>query len=100
LDSRRKFKYSKRSLAGAGTQTAGFSFWWICNNSLQQLQKNTMESAWTNSTSMATARSTLAKAGTQTAGLGFGGFTTTVVANTEEYTGAFDTVTASTLTTS
>jgi hypothetical protein len=42
----------------------------------------------------------LAGAGTQTAALGFGGFTTTVVANTEEYTGAFDTVTASTLTTS
>ena len=33
-----------------------------------------------------TARARLAGAGTQTAGLGFGGFTTTSVANTEEYT--------------
>jgi hypothetical protein len=34
---------------------------------------------------MATAREGLVGAGTQTSGLGFGGYTTTFVANTEEY---------------
>jgi hypothetical protein len=36
---------------------------------------------------MKTARRLLAGAGTQTAGLAFGGFTTTAVNNTEEYSG-------------
>jgi hypothetical protein len=50
---------------------------------------------------MATARRQLAGAGTQTAALGAGGYTTTAVANTEEFTGASGpTATASTLTTS
>jgi hypothetical protein len=66
---------------------------------LQQLQKNMMVQAWTNTTSMATARRGRV-AGTQTAGLGFGGFTTTQVANTEEYTGAFLTNNVQTITTS
>jgi hypothetical protein len=58
-------------------------------------------SAWTNSANMATARRQLAGAGTQTAALGAGGYTTTAVANTEEFTGgSVPTTTASTLTTS
>jgi hypothetical protein len=47
-----------------------------------------MEQAWTGGGNMATARRAFAGAGTQTAGLGFGGFTTTVVNNTEEYDGS------------
>ena len=42
--------------------------------------------AWSSGGNLNTARRILAGAGTQTAGLGFGGFTTTSVANTEEYT--------------
>jgi len=49
---------------------------------------------------MSTAREGLGAAGTQTAGLGFGGATTVVLANTEEFTGSFQTATASNLTTS
>jgi hypothetical protein len=49
---------------------------------------------------MTTARRALGGAGLQTAGLAFGGKTTANVANTEEYTGAFQTVTPSILTTS
>jgi hypothetical protein len=41
LDSRWKFKYSKKYLAGAGTQTAGLAFGGLQQQlSLQQLQKN------------------------------------------------------------
>jgi hypothetical protein len=52
---------------------------------------------------MATARRALAGAGTQTAGLAMGGTVISVFspsAATEEFTGAFDTATASILTTS
>ena len=56
--------------------------------------------AWASGGNLGTARYYIAAAGTQTAGLGFGGYTTTAVANTEEFTGAFQTPTASILTTS
>jgi hypothetical protein len=49
---------------------------------------------------MTTARHGLGGVGTVAASFVAGGFTTTQVANTEEYTGAFQTPTASTLTTS
>ena len=43
--------------------------------------------AWASGGSLITARESLAGAGTQTAGLAIGGYTTTGVANTEEYDG-------------
>ena len=49
---------------------------------------------------MTTARQYLAGCGTQTLALAFGGNTTTAVTNTEEFTGTFQTATASNLTTS
>jgi hypothetical protein len=44
--------------------------------------------AWATGGNLGTARDELAGAGTQTAGLGFGGLTTVVVNNTEEYDGS------------
>ena len=41
--------------------------------------------SWSSGGSMGTARYALSGAGIQTAALGFGGYTTTNVANTEEY---------------
>jgi hypothetical protein len=39
----RKFKYSKKNLAGAGTQTAGLAFGGDAPPLLQEQQKNMME---------------------------------------------------------
>jgi hypothetical protein len=58
--------------------------------------------SWTNTANLGTARRQLAGGGTKTVGLVFGGTVASAVAltNTEEYTGASATATASTLTTS
>jgi hypothetical protein len=57
-------------------------------NSTEGVLKSLVQiKAWSAGGNMGTARRLLAGAGTQTAGLAFGGFTTTAVNNTEEYSG-------------
>jgi hypothetical protein len=78
---------ARRSLSGAGLQTAGLAF----GGSAATVSNATEEydgSAWTGGGNMSTARRNLGGAGIQTLALGFGGYTTTVVANTEEYDGS------------
>ena len=71
------------------------------NNSIGVLKGyQSLGGVWASGGNLATARRVLGGAGTQTAGLGFGGYITTEVANTEEYTGSFVTTTPSILTTS
>jgi hypothetical protein len=87
LDWRRKFKTARRSLAGAGIQTAGLAFGGKTTVALTSTEEYD-GSAWTAGGNLGTARYVLSGAGTQTAGLAFGGLTTTAVANTEEYDGS------------
>jgi hypothetical protein len=78
---------------GTGTQTAGLAFGGsgngpssgpFPNQNVTELWNGT---SWTASNVMATARTGMASAGTQNAGLGAGGYTTTAVTNTEEWSG-------------
>jgi hypothetical protein len=83
------FKYSKKVLAGAGTQTAALAF----GGGTPTVTGATEEyngTTWTTSpASLNTARSQLAGAGTQAAALGFGGkILPGNSAATEEWTGA------------
>jgi hypothetical protein len=69
------FKYSKKSLGGAGTQTAALAFggsWWFL---VLQQQKNMMDQVGQQIQQVSTARAYLAGAGTQAA-LAFGGYST------------------------
>ena len=86
---------ARRTLAGAGTQTAGLGFAGYGPTGATEEYNGT---SWVISTSMTTARNELAGAGTQTAGLAIGGSGPSNA--TEEYTGSFVTTTASNLTTS
>jgi hypothetical protein len=77
----------RRSLSGAGSQTAalGFGGYTTASTSATETWNGT---SWTTSpTGLATARRYMAGCGTQTAALGSGGESTTQVANTEEFTG-------------
>ena len=56
--------------------------------------------SWTISANAATARRGAGGAGTQAAGLGFGGFTTTQVNSTEEFTGGTSALNIKTISTS
>ena len=58
------------------------------NQTELKLKGVTALEAWSSGAPLITARQLLAGAGTQTAGLGFGGETTVVIANTEEYNGS------------
>jgi hypothetical protein len=87
LDSRRKFKYTRAELAGAGIQTAGLAF----GGNTGAVSAATEEydgSTWTTGGNMNTARKYLAGAGIQTSALGFGGISTANTAATEQYDGA------------
>jgi hypothetical protein len=91
LDIRRKFKYCKTSLAGAGTQTAALAFGG--NTPPESATGATEEydgTTWTTSpASLKQQEDNLAGAGTQTSALAFGGYTPTLItAATEEWTGA------------
>jgi hypothetical protein len=69
----RKFKYSKKGLAGTGIQTAALAFGgYITANSgaTEEYDGN----SWTSSNNLNTARAYPGGTGTQTAGLAFGGF--------------------------
>jgi hypothetical protein len=84
-----KFKYSKKFLAGAGTQTAALAFGGYNDLLLlQEQQKNIMEIVGQHSNPLNTARRFLAGCGTQTAALAFGGYGTPAnTGATEEYDG-------------
>jgi hypothetical protein len=84
---------ARYNLAGAGTQTAGLSFWWIYWSSCYKCQqKNIMDQfldRWGKCRN--TARRNLGGAGLQTAALAFGGATQpgdTPSSATEEYNGS------------
>jgi hypothetical protein len=91
---------------GTGIQTAGLAFGGNGNGPssgpfpLQTVTESYNGTSWTNLPNMTTARGGMASAGTQTAALGAGGYTTTAVATTEEWTGEVATATSKTLTTS
>jgi hypothetical protein len=73
LDSRRKFKYSKKNLAGAGIQTNALAFGGFTTVATGVTEQYDGTS-WISIPSMSTARRQLAGAGTATAALGFGGY--------------------------
>jgi hypothetical protein len=85
LVTRRKFRHSKKILAGAGTQTAGLGFGGDTGPpTASALTEEYDGTSWTTSPpGLNTAREQLGGAGTQTAGLAFGGYTGT--ANTGGY---------------
>jgi hypothetical protein len=69
LDSRWKFKHSKKGLAGAGTQTAGLAFWWSWSTGATEEYDG---STWTASPgSLNTARNQLAGCGTTNSSFSF-----------------------------
>jgi hypothetical protein len=61
--------------------------WYNSTSATLKVRAATTTGAWATGGNLASARRTPAGAGTQTAGLGIGGYTTTNVANTEEYDG-------------
>jgi hypothetical protein len=83
------FKYSKRALAGAGTQTAALAFGGFTPPYAGATEEYD-GSTWTTSpSSLSTARQLPGGAGIQTAALAFGGNNATGnTAATEEWTGA------------
>ena len=93
---------ARQGITGAGTQTSALAFGGEVGPTKQSITELYDGLVWSSAPPMATARRELAGTGTQTAGLASGGQTnpTTVVANTEEFTGPQTTATASTLTTS
>jgi hypothetical protein len=90
LDTRRKFRNSKRFLAGCGTQTAALAFGGDTGPPTASATEEYDGSTWTTSPpGLNTAREHLGGAGTQTAGLAFGGYTGTAnTGATEEYDGS------------
>jgi hypothetical protein len=83
-----QFKYSKKNLAGCGTQTAGLAFGGYTGTVRTGATEEYDGTSWTTSpTGLNTARNSLAGAGTQTAGLAFGGNLPPVTGATEEYNG-------------
>jgi hypothetical protein len=81
------FKYSKKILAGAGTQTAALAFGGNTGPPNTGATEEYDGSTWTTSPgSLNTARRYLAGCGTQTAALAFGGYTA-ITGATEEYNG-------------
>jgi len=83
-------------LAGSGTQTLALAFGGLAPGVPTYAATEAYNgTSWTNETSMSTARQALAgaKTGTQSSTAAFGGYTTTPVANTEEFTGAGGAVT-------
>jgi hypothetical protein len=91
---------------GTGTQTAGLAFGGFGTGPTtgpfppQNVTELWDGTNWSSAPPMTTARGGIGSVGTQNAGLGAGGYTTTAVANTEEWSGPQTTATASTLTTS
>jgi hypothetical protein len=66
-----------------------FGFWWKLTTApaITNATEEYDGTSWTAGGNLGTARRGLASAGTQTVAAGFGGFTTVVVTNTEEYDG-------------
>ena len=62
--------------------------WYNSTSNVWKVGELTTAGAWATSNNMNTARAYLAGAGTQTEALAFGGYTTTAVADTEEYNGS------------
>jgi hypothetical protein len=69
----RKFKYSKKNLGSAGTQTAGLAFGGDLPGATGATEEYDGTSWTSNPTGLNTARRYIAGCGTQTAALGFGG---------------------------
>ena len=90
------------SSSAAGTQTSSVIFggYRAPPTATWNTAENWNGTGWTSTGSMNTARYGISGFGTQTAALGAGGYTTTFIANTEEWSGPQTTATASTLTTS
>ena len=81
---------ARRYIAGCGTQTAGLAFGGYTTTPTGATEEYNGATWTSNPTGLNTARDSLGGCGTQTAGLAFGGSPdgTSVVASTEEWTGA------------
>ena len=77
----------RRSLGGAGTQTAGISFGGYDNSNLSAATEKYDGQFWTTDTDLNTARQYLGGLGFQSAALSFGGADIAVSAITEDYNG-------------
>jgi hypothetical protein len=74
------------NLASDPTSDAEGQIWY--NSTSGTFKSVVASAAWSSGAPLITARRALAGAGTQTAGLAIAGYTTTFVANTEEYNGS------------
>ena len=93
----------RRSAAASGTQTAALFFGGITAapaNALSAATESYNGTAWTSTSSMATARHGLGGSGTQTSALAFGGISPPTTAATEEFTGPSIALQTKTITTS